>query len=188
MTDGFQQQPRSYRIVRVRREPQERALLGQGYVPFCSRSLGPLVAETRLSTKADLSLKRTRCYQETSCHKNKTHWAEHFTARCRYRRPRYHRSMVRPQRVLAYVLAHPNATIGEIPRTCGYKNQETFSRLINTPKERCVSRAYAQVLLTQSDRIRFASRLSHQIGEMTESIDDFDVSIFDVVAGTTTID
>jgi hypothetical protein len=30
--------------------------------------------------------------------------------------------------------------------------------------------------------------LSHQIGGMTESIDDFDVSIFDVVAGTTTID
>ena len=117
----------------------------------------------------------------------------HFTARCRCRRPRYHRSMVRPQRVLAYVLAHPNATIGEIPRACGYKNQETISRLINTPKfqdtwERCVSRAYAQVLLTQSDRIRFESRLSHQIGGMTESIDDFDVSIFDVVAGTTTID
>jgi hypothetical protein len=109
------------------------------------------------------------------------------------RRPRYHRSMVGPQRVLAYVLAHPNATIGEIPRACGYKNQETISRLINTPKfqetwERCVSRAYAQVLLTQSDRIRFESRLSHQIGGMTESIDDFDVSIFDVVAGTTTID
>ena len=101
--------------------------------------------------------------------------------------------MVRPQRVLAYVLAHPNATIGEIPRAGGYKNQETISRLINTPKfqetwERYVSRAYAQVLLTQSDRIRFESRLSHQIGGMTESIDDFDVSIFDVVAGTTTID
>ena len=97
------------------------------------------------------------------------------------------------QRVLAYVLAHPNATIGEIPRACGYKNQETISRLINAPKfqdtwERCVSRAYTQVLLTQSDRIRFESRLSHQVGGMTESIDDFDVSIFDVVAGTTTID
>ena len=97
------------------------------------------------------------------------------------------------QRVLAYVLAHPNATIGEITRACGYKNQETISRLINAPKfqdtwERCVSRAYTQVLLTQSDRIRFESRLSHQVGGMTESIDDFDVSIFDVVAGTTTID
>jgi hypothetical protein len=44
--------------------------------------------------------------------------------------------MVRPKRVLAYVLAHPNATIGEIPR----------------------------------------------------AIDDFDVSIFDAVAGVTTID
>ena len=101
--------------------------------------------------------------------------------------------MVCPQRVLAYVLAHPNATIGEIPRACGYKNQETIGRLINTPKfqdtwERCVSRAYAQVLLTQSDRIRFESHLSHQTGGMTGSIDDFDVSIFDVVAGTTTID
>jgi hypothetical protein len=44
--------------------------------------------------------------------------------------------MVCPQRVLAYILAHPNATIGEIP----------------------------------------------------PAIDDFDVNIFDVVAGTTTID
>jgi hypothetical protein len=44
--------------------------------------------------------------------------------------------MERPQRVLAYVLAHPNATIGEIPR----------------------------------------------------AIDDFDVNIFDVVAGATMLD